>query len=99
MCTDGSQIKFENFDVSIFNDPGKLEQYIGNVIRTQAINTSIVADEIIQLNSTLGSLFYQLILIKYLPQDIRQEVHLVLLRVAEIDAFPKESILMEFSSI
>jgi hypothetical protein len=61
MCTDGSQIKFENFDPSIFNEPAKLEQYIGDVTRTQAINTSTIVDEIIYLNSTLGSLFYQTI--------------------------------------
>ncbi len=61
MCTDGSQIKFENFDPLIFNEPAKLEQYIGNVTRTQAINISTIVDEIICLNSTLGSLFYQTI--------------------------------------
>jgi Platelet-activating factor acetylhydrolase, isoform II len=61
MCTDGSQIKFDNFDPSIFNEPNKLEQYIGNVTQTQAINISIITDEIICLNSTLGSLFYQTI--------------------------------------
>jgi predicted dienelactone hydrolase len=61
MCMDGSQIKFENFNTSIFNEPDKLEKYIGNIARTQAINISIIVDEIIQLNSTLGSLFYQII--------------------------------------
>jgi Platelet-activating factor acetylhydrolase, isoform II len=61
MCTDCSQIKFENFDTLIFNEPDKLEQYIGNVTRTQAMNISIIVDEIIHLNSTLGSLFYQII--------------------------------------
>jgi dienelactone hydrolase len=61
MCIDGSQIKFENFDPSIFNKPDKLEQYIGNIARIQAINISIIVDEIIQLNSTLGSLFDQTI--------------------------------------
>jgi dienelactone hydrolase len=59
MCTDGSQIKFENFDTLIFNEPAKLEQYIGNVTRAQAINISIIIDEIIHLNSATGSLFYQ----------------------------------------
>lgn len=61
MQTDGSQIKFENFDTLIFNEPVKLEQYIGNIARTQAINISAIVDEIIYLNSTLGSLFYQTI--------------------------------------
>jgi Platelet-activating factor acetylhydrolase, isoform II len=61
MCIDGSQIKFENFNTSIFNEPDKLEKYIGNIARTQAMNISIIVDEIIQLNSTLGSLFYQII--------------------------------------
>jgi hypothetical protein len=61
MCIDGSQIKFENFNTSIFNEPDKLEQYIGNIARTQAINISIIIDKIVQLNSTLGSLFYQTI--------------------------------------
>lgn len=61
MQTDGSQIKFENFDTLIFNEPAKLEQYIGNIARTQAINLSTIVDEIICLNSTLGSLLYQTI--------------------------------------
>jgi Platelet-activating factor acetylhydrolase, isoform II len=59
MCTDGSQIKFENLDPSIFNDQDLLEQYIGNITRTQAINISKVVDKIIQLDSEPKSLFYQ----------------------------------------
>jgi hypothetical protein len=59
ICTDGSQIKFEDFDLSVFDRPDKLEQYIGNVTRTQSINLSIIVDEIIRLNSISESLLYQ----------------------------------------
>lgn len=59
ICTNGSQVKFENFDPSVFNDPDRLEQYIGSVTRAQAINISAIVDEIIDLNSEPESLFYQ----------------------------------------
>lgn len=59
MCTDGSQLKFENFDPSVFNDPDRLEQCIGNITRAQSINISAIVDEIIDLNFQPESLFYQ----------------------------------------
>jgi dienelactone hydrolase len=59
MCTDGSQLKFENFNPSVFNDPDRLEQSIGNITKTQAVNISAIVYEIIDLNSQPESLFYQ----------------------------------------
>lgn len=59
ICTDGSQIKFKDFDRSAFDRPDKLEQYIGKVIRAQSINLSIIVDEMIRLNSIPESLLYQ----------------------------------------
>ena len=59
MCADGSQLKFENFDPKIFDEPTKLEQYIGTITQVQAQNISTIVDEIIQLNSISESLFYQ----------------------------------------
>jgi Platelet-activating factor acetylhydrolase, isoform II len=58
MCTDGSQLKFESFDPSIFNEPAKLEQYIGKVTQAQAQNISGIIDKVIQLDSVPDSLFY-----------------------------------------
>jgi hypothetical protein len=58
MCTDGSQIKFENFDVAIFNEPAKLEQYMGKIMQTQAQNISAIIDKVIYLDSLPDSLFY-----------------------------------------
>jgi hypothetical protein len=58
MCTDGSQIKFENFDSAIFNEPVKLEQYMGKIMQTQAQNISAIIDKVIYLDSVPGSLFY-----------------------------------------
>ncbi len=59
MCVDGSQLKFENLDLAIFNEPTKLEQYIGTVTRSQSQNISQIIDRIIDLNSMPDSLFYQ----------------------------------------
>jgi len=59
MCVDGSQLKFENFDPAIFNEPTKLEQFIGTATRSQAQNISKVVDRVIELNSISKSLFYQ----------------------------------------
>jgi dienelactone hydrolase len=59
MDVDGSQIKFDNFDPGIFNDPAKLEQYLGNIMQEQAKNMSAIVDEIDRLNAMPGSLFYQ----------------------------------------
>jgi Platelet-activating factor acetylhydrolase, isoform II len=59
MCTDGSQIKFENLDPAIFNEPDKLEQYIGKVTQAQAQNISAIVDKVIQLDSVPDSLFYR----------------------------------------
>jgi hypothetical protein len=58
MCADGSQIKFENFDLTIFNEPTKVERYIGAVTRSQAQNISTIIDKVIQLDSLSESLFY-----------------------------------------
>jgi Platelet-activating factor acetylhydrolase, isoform II len=58
MCTDGSQIKFENFDPAIFNEPAKLEQYMGKIMQAQAQNISAIVDKAIYLDSVPGSLFY-----------------------------------------
>jgi Platelet-activating factor acetylhydrolase, isoform II len=58
MCTDGSQLKFESFDPSIFNEPAKLEQYMGKVMQAQAQNISTIVDKVIYLDSVPGSLFY-----------------------------------------
>jgi hypothetical protein len=58
MCADGSQIKFENFDLTIFNEPTKIERYIGTVTRSQAQNISTIIDKVIQLDSLSESLFY-----------------------------------------
>jgi hypothetical protein len=59
MCTDGSQIKFENFDPAIFNEPAKLEQYMGKIMQAQAQNISAIVDKAIYLDSVPGSLFYR----------------------------------------
>jgi predicted dienelactone hydrolase len=59
MCADGSQIKFESFDPSIFNEPVKLEQYIGRVMQAQGHNISAIINKVIQMNSVPNSLFYQ----------------------------------------
>jgi dienelactone hydrolase len=56
---DGSQIKFENSDPAIFNDPAKLERYLGSIMQEQAKNMSAIVDEIDRLNSMPESLFYQ----------------------------------------
>jgi Platelet-activating factor acetylhydrolase, isoform II len=59
MCTDGSQIKFESFDSSIFNEPAKLEQYLGKITHAQGHNISAIINKVIQMNSVPDSLFYQ----------------------------------------
>ena len=59
MCTDGSQIKFESFDPAIFNEPAKLEQYLGKITQAQAQNISAIIDKVIQMDSVPDSLFYQ----------------------------------------
>ncbi|WP_310483555.1 hypothetical protein [Chamaesiphon sp. VAR_48_metabat_403] len=59
VCADGSQLKFENFDPAIFNEPAKLEQYIGKVTQSQAQNISAIIDKAIQLDSLPDSLFYR----------------------------------------
>jgi Platelet-activating factor acetylhydrolase, isoform II len=58
LCTDGSQIKFENFDPAIFNEPAKLEQYMGKIMQAQAQNISAIIDKVIYLDSVPGSLFH-----------------------------------------
>jgi Platelet-activating factor acetylhydrolase, isoform II len=58
MCTDGSQIKFENFDLAIFNEPVKLEQYMGKIMQAQAQNISAIIDKVVYLDSVPDSLFY-----------------------------------------
>ncbi|MFM2303224.1 MAG: hypothetical protein RLZZ135_631, partial [Cyanobacteriota bacterium] len=59
MCADGSQLKFDNFNPIIFNEPTKVEQFIGTVVRSQSQNMSEIIDRIIQLNSLPESSFYQ----------------------------------------
>ena len=59
MCADGSQLKFESFDPAIFNEPARLEQYMGKVMQAQAQNISAIIDKAIQLDSLPDSLFYQ----------------------------------------
>jgi Platelet-activating factor acetylhydrolase, isoform II len=59
MCADGSQLKFENVDPAIFNEPAKLEQYIGKITQSQAQNISAIIDKAIQLDSLPDSLLYQ----------------------------------------
>jgi Platelet-activating factor acetylhydrolase, isoform II len=61
MCSDGSQIKFENFDPTIFNDPAKLEQYVGKIMQAQAQNISAIIDKVIYLDSVADSLLYRMI--------------------------------------
>ncbi len=58
MCSDGSQIKFEDLDLAIFEEPTKLEQYMGKLMQVQAQNISAITDKVIDLNSMPGSLFY-----------------------------------------
>jgi dienelactone hydrolase len=59
ICMDGSQIKFENYDIAIFKDIPKLERYMGNIMQEQAENMSMILDRIIDLNSMPNSLLYQ----------------------------------------
>ncbi len=59
MCADGSQLKFESFDPAIFNEPARLEQYMGKVMQAQAQNISAIIDKAIQLDSVPSSLFYR----------------------------------------
>jgi Platelet-activating factor acetylhydrolase, isoform II len=59
MCVDGSQIKFGNFDLAIFNEPAKLEQFIGDVTQAQSQNISTIVDKVTQLDSVPKSLLYQ----------------------------------------
>jgi dienelactone hydrolase len=61
MRADGSQIGLENFDMTIFDEPSKLERYTGNLTRSQAQNISAIIDRVIQLNSSPESLFYRTI--------------------------------------
>jgi dienelactone hydrolase len=59
ICMDGSQIKFKNYDPTIFKDSSKLEQYTGNIMQEQSENISTVLDRIIDLNHIPDSLLYQ----------------------------------------
>ncbi len=59
ICMDGSQIKFENYDIAIFKDIPKFERYMGNIMQEQAENISTILDRIIDLNHIPDSLLYQ----------------------------------------
>lgn len=59
ICIDGSQIKFENYDLAIFKDSAKLERYTGNIMQEQAKSMSTILDKIERLNSIPDSLLYQ----------------------------------------
>jgi dienelactone hydrolase len=59
ICMDGSQIKFKNYDPTIFKDSSKLEQYMGNIMQEQSENISTILDRIVDLNHIPDSLLYQ----------------------------------------